>query len=282
MDRLSASRRHEASCAYRSLKKDGIKALNDPARFLGRFGLLRGLFRAGNNQFNAYRADEFEWPARWPVFLRLEGDHSAPISGLLGSPEELDQAMERAISEGAPRSALLIIEYAAEPTVQGVFRKLSVFRIGETLLGYTCVHDDNWIVKYGKLGVATQELYDEEYSFVANNTYGAEMRPAFDLAGIDYGRIDFGLVGGKPQVYEINCNPNIDLKPKAAPNARRNETIALFREQYISAMNSIDVSPRPRWQAQTSMLIRKSRAASFRIAGLLAGSARAGRSTAAV
>src|SRR5579872_5048907 len=152
MDRLSASRVHEASRAYRNLKRAGMKVLNDPARFLNRFGLLRGLYRAGSNQFNAYRADEFEGPVRWPVFLRLEGDHSAPVSGLLGNSEELGQAIEHAVDEGAPRSALLIIEYAAEPAAPGVYRKLSVFRIGEALLGYTCVHDDNWVVKYGKLG----------------------------------------------------------------------------------------------------------------------------------
>ena len=31
----------------------------------------------------------------------------------------------------------------------------------------------------------------------------------FAIARIDYGRIDYGIVGGRPQVYEINTNPTV-------------------------------------------------------------------------
>jgi hypothetical protein len=31
--------------------------------------------------------------------------------------------------------------------------------------------------------------------------------PIFELAGIEYGRIDYGLVGDKIQTWEINDNP---------------------------------------------------------------------------
>ncbi len=246
-----------------------MRALNDPALFLGRYGLLRGLCRAGINDFNAYRVDSAERPSRWPVFLRLEGNHAAPVSGLLRSEQELEDALQRAIDDGAPRSALLIIEYAAEPQESGIYRKLSVFRIGERLLGYTCAHDDNWLVKYGKYGIATPSLYDEEYSLVAQNPYGAAMKLAFDLAGIEYGRVDFGLVGGKPQVYEINSNPHIDLRPRRVPNTRRGESLSLFRSNYIEAMNLIDGAMRPAWQTKSLRTFRRMRGLPRRAVGKL-------------
>ena len=230
--------------------------LNDPARFLGRFGLLRALNDAGINDFNVYRADDLPKPSKWPVFLRLEGNHAAPVSGLLENEEQLEEALRTAIEEGAPRSALLVIEYNAEPVRPGIYRKLSVFRVGDRMLGYTCAHDDNWLVKYGNPNVTTSDLYDEEYLLVAEDRYAEELRPAFDLAGIEYGRVDFGLVDGKPQVYEINSNPHLELNPKPARNERRNQSTALFRPKYIDAMNAIDIARRPAWKVKSSAIVR--------------------------
>ena len=258
LDRLAASRVHEAAILYRELKQAGIKALNEPARVLGRFGLLRALSRAGINGFDIYRADALEMPRSWPVFLRVDGSHGAPVSGLLNNGEELAEAIEQAIAAGAPKASLLIIEYAAEPVRPGLYRKLSVFRVGDQLLGYTCVHDDHWLVKYGQSGIASDELYEEEYSIVENNPYSAAMLPAFEMAGIDYGRVDFGLVGGRPQVYEINTNPHVDLG-NTMDSAVRNRSNALFRCNYLDAMAAIDTEPRPAWQASSTAVMRTAR-----------------------
>lgn len=256
LDRLAASRVHEAAILYRQLEQAGIKALNDPARVLGRFGLLRALSRAGINGFDIYRADALEMPRSWPVFLRVDGSHGAPVSGLLNNGEELAEAIEQAIAAGAPKASLLIIEYAAEPERPGLYRKLSVFRVGDRLLGYTCVHDDHWLVKYGTAGIAPAELYEEEFSIVQTNPYAAAILPAFEMAGIDYGRVDFGLVGGRPQVYEINTNPYVNLSSAPKLNAIRNQSNALFRNNYLEAMAAIDMEPRPAWQARSAALLR--------------------------
>ena len=256
LDRLSNWQLHEAALLYRRLKAAGIHVLNDPARFAGRFGLLRGLNRARINVFDAYRADSLERPRRWPVFLRIDGNHGPPVSDLLHNEHELGDAINFAVEQGAPRSTLLIIEYAAEPVRPGLYRKLSVFRIGDRLLGYTCVHDDNWLVKYGKIGITPPDLYDEEYDCIANNPFAEAVKPAFHLAGIEYGRIDFGLFGGRPQIYEINSNPHISLRPKLIASQRRIESLALFRSNYIDAMKAIDFSPRPPWRVRSTSTLR--------------------------
>ena len=154
-DRLAGFALDRAALLYRELRDQGSVVLNDPALALGRFGLLRALNRAGINAFDAYRVDALETPARWPVFLRVDGDHGKPVSDLIDNEEQLSAALEQSLRDGVPRSLSGIVEYAAEPVQPGLFRKLSVFRVADRLLGYTCVHDDQWIVKYGKPGIAT-------------------------------------------------------------------------------------------------------------------------------
>ena len=239
-DRLPGWRVREAAIYYRILKKEGRRVLNDPARAAERYGLLRRLHHVDINDFNVYRADELVQPHRWPVFVRMEGSHAYPLTDLLHGPDELRRALQKCIRAGYPRTTLLIIEYAAEPVRPGLFRRLSVFRLGETYLGYTCAHDDNWIVKYGKPAIAPRELYEEEYGFVRDNPFGDALRPAFEFGGIDYGRADFGFVDGKPQIYEINTNPDIRLFPKPSTVPRRNDSYELFRANYLAALKAID------------------------------------------
>lgn len=240
VDRLAPATLVHVAEIYRKLRDGGGKVLNDPARMLSRFGLLRALHRAGINAFDAYRIEELEQPRRWPVFLRVEGTHTPPVSGLLEDQAELDAAVEHAVAEGSPRSQMLIVEYAAEPVQPGLFRKLSAFRVGDRLLGYTCVHDDQWLVKYGKPAIATPELYEEEYRFVAECPFADVLRTAFEIAGVEYGRVDYGLVDGRPQIYEINSNPDLKLRPEPGPVARRNESNALFTANYLDALKAID------------------------------------------
>ena len=240
VDRLNRPDHERASLTYRLLRQNGQRVLNDPARQLGRYGLLRKLHREGINDFNAYRADSFEQPARWPVFVRTEGDHSRPLSGLIGSQAILDEFLDTMVEHGIPLTSLLVIEYCAEEVVPGLYRKLSVFRVGDEMIGYTCVHDKKWLVKYGKPGIATPELYDDELRIVRDNPFGEEMRKVFDLANVEYGRVDFGLVGGRAQIYEINLNPDVVISPKPNGFAAREASNAVFRENYFAAMRAID------------------------------------------
>jgi hypothetical protein len=239
-DRLPNWRLQDAALHYRRLQEAGVKVFNDPARVDGRYGLLRRLSRRGINDFDSYRVEELAMPKRWPVFLRMEGNHAPPLSGLLDNVDQLRKATRLCIKAGYPIGSLLIVEYAAEPVRPGLYRRLSVFRIGDRMLGHTCAHDDNWIVKYGKTAIAPEELYEEEYEMIRDDSFGEALRPAFVLAGVQYGRADFGLIGGKPQIYEINTNPEVALSPKPSPIQRRNESFALFREKYIAAMREID------------------------------------------
>jgi len=228
------------------LRDDGMRVLNDPARLPSRYGLLRQLCRHGINDFDAYRVEEGSVPARWPVFLRAEGEHDAPLTDLMHNWDEARRAIEAAVAAGVPISSLLLVEYAAEPVRPGLFRKLSVFRIGDVYFGANCVHEDKWLVKLGTKGIAPPELYEDELRLVRDNPFEAALKPVFELATIEYGRADFGLVGGKAQIYEINSNPHIQF-PTEHPSVARTESFRVFKQNFYAALAGID-TPTYAWR----------------------------------
>jgi hypothetical protein len=138
-----------------------------------------------------------------------------------------------------PLASLLMVEYSAEPVRPNLFRKLSVYRVGDVWFGGTCVHEGSWLVKGGVMGIATPDLHDDELRIVRDNPFRAAVVPAFSLAGIEYGRIDFGLVGGKVQIYEINSNPTISF-PTEHPSPARVEGYRIYRQNFLDALIAID------------------------------------------
>ena len=247
-DRLPMWRVREAAALYRRLRDSGFRVLNDPARIPSRYGLLRRLHDNGINDFTAYRVEEGVVPRRWPVLLRSEGDHDPPFRELFHSWDEVKHAIDGAVTAGMPLASLLMVEYAAEPVRPNLFRRLSVYRVGDVWFGATCVHEGTWLVKGGVLGIATPELYDDELRIVRDNPFRAAVEPAFALAEIEYGRIDFGLVGGKVQIYEINSNPTISF-PTEHPSPARVESYRIYRQNFLDALIAIDspeeASPMP-------------------------------------
>ena len=244
LDRLSPWDLELAAAAHRDLAAAGLPVLNDPARVRTRFALLRALHEAGLNDFNAYRLDEGLRPARYPVFLRRVAGHGLPLGDLLADWDAARLAIEEALARGIPESSLLLVEYAAEPVRPGVFRKLALSRIGARFRPQISVHDDRWLVKYGKLGCATPELYEEELRLLRESPFEEPLRRAFAIAGIEYGRADFGLVGGRVQVYEINTNPMLK-PPTPHPSPQRVESLRLVWDQHMAALRELDPGELP-------------------------------------
>ena len=219
---------------------DGYRVLNNPARILNRYELLRTLYLEGINDFNAYLVAERQKPERYPVFIRRIFDHKAPLTDLLHDEKELEAALAGLRAKNEPGEGLVIIEYCAEPVLDNFFRKLSSYRIGEKLFFFQTVHEESWLVKYGTINSATNGLYEDEYEMTKNNAYEKELRRVFDIANVEYGRVDFGLVKGKIQIYEINTNPNI-RPPGKHPNPVRTKSLTLAWEEYTDALHAIEL-----------------------------------------
>jgi hypothetical protein len=195
IDRLSLAMQLSAAKLFRRINgADNLcKAINDPARVRSRYGLLRALYLHGQNAFNVYRIDEGINPQRFPVFIRFESAHDRVLSDLLPDQAALDRAIEQHIANGTPEHAMLVIEYCAEPIATGLYRKLSAYRIGSRVFAGESVHDDNWYVKTGRMGVAQTEHYqqkpegefDDFWRFTApqDAATGSRIRPCRGRAG---------------------------------------------------------------------------------------------------
>lgn len=239
-DRLNFWELELAARIFRNVVGAGLPALNDPAVIAQRFSLLRRLHRAGFNQFNVWSVEMEEWPERYPVFLRTQSAHRGALTDLLHDRTSLARAIDAALAKGRPRCELMIVEYCAEPVRDRLFRKFAMFRAGPTMIANLCVHQSSWIAKDGERGIAGQELYDDEYRIIEENRHAEALRPAFEIGEIEFGRADFGLVGGKPQVYEINTNPTFATMRKH-PFPIRNQASLLFEERFAAALRAIDV-----------------------------------------
>jgi len=238
-DRLNFWEVELAALLYRRLDEARLRVLNDPARVRQRFSLLRTLKESGFNRFDVWRVEDSRRPTRFPVFLRTESAHRGPLSDLLNDGDEVEAAIERALTDGVPLHELLLVEYCAQPASENVFRKEAIYRVGDRMVPSLAVHDSGWSAKVGVMGIAGQALYDEEYESVTTNRFQDALRPAFQAANIDYGRADFGVVEGRPQIYEINTNPKVK-RVQEHPFPVRMESGRFAFDQLVQAFEAID------------------------------------------
>ena len=238
IERMAPWEQRLAAAAYRALRAAGLTCLNDPARVMSRFELLRTLHRAGINPFNVYRADDHPQPARFPVFIRSESDHG-PISALIDSQSALDRQLLALPAGGTPLRGLLVIEICAEPVMPDVWRKFGTFRIGRDMHVDHAVLEDRWYVKYGKIKDYPDVLFEQERDAIIANHCAPEIERAFDLSGIEYGRADHGTVQGREVIYEINTNPTIG-PPAAQTTPIREHALAAARHRLAALLWRLD------------------------------------------
>ena len=182
-----------------------IPIINHPRTALTRFNLLQKLHAEGINRFNAYPATDLECDIKYPVFLRLNNDHSGPRSGLLKGREQRDVALMQAVMSGFDVNQLLQVEFCETKSDDGFYRKYSAFRIGEYIIPGHIIFNTDWIAKDGEPPGAGRKREQEKY--MADNPHADQIIEIFKLAGIEYGRIDYSIFDGTIQTWEINTNP---------------------------------------------------------------------------
>ena len=207
LERLSAHGTRQAAqvqAAIRSQAPDAL-ILNDPDRTLCRFELLAELHERGLNPFRAYRLSETTTPARFPVFLRYEHDHTGATSALAADQDELDRAIVRALVRGHSLRDLLIVEYVETSSDDGYYRKYGAFVIGDRIIPRHLFFDTEWVVK--SPGLRDPGKVEEEMSYLHDNPHAGQLSEIARLAQVQYGRIDYSVLDGRPVVWEINTNP---------------------------------------------------------------------------
>lgn len=218
-----------------------VRIFNDPARVLQRFDLHAALWREGRNAFRSFRANGDWSAARYPVFVRAENAHDGAFSPLLHSAAEVDTWIGRAAALGRSIADLLVVEFCDTADGHGFYRKYAAFHVGGRIVARSLNYGRPWMLKFGGNDFS-MAMAREELDYVRDNPHEAELREIFRIANIDYGRIDYALLDGRVQTWEININPTIGrgLRPSSReidPELRdtREETKRVFYERFNAA-----------------------------------------------
>ncbi|RWP91776.1 MAG: hypothetical protein EOR12_07480 [Mesorhizobium sp.] len=208
LDRLSEAEIEACSNLSQRMKSQqpDLFQLNHPRKSLQRFDLLRMLFADGINDFNVYRPESLPAGMRFPVFLRDETGAAYEVPPLLQSPVELGQALSDLGTMNFVRP--MVVEFGAKAGADGSYRKYSAYRIGARSYAQHCFASKEWFIKVQGGGMSRRHRV-EHTAFVRDNPHAVELMPIFEKAGISYGRIDYTIVDGRIQVFEINTNPTV-------------------------------------------------------------------------
>jgi hypothetical protein len=197
-----------------------IVLLNDPARTFRRYHLLHTAFESGVNEFRAARATSALQRFRFPVFVRSEREHSGSLTPLIRSRRELAVALLGLTVRGFRLRDLLVVEYCNTAGSNGVYRKYSAFIVGDQVIPRALVQSRDWVTKDGDR-IITAQTAEEEFRYVTGNPHQAWLRDVFRMAGVGYGRMDYGLLGDTPQLWEINLCPTIGGPPGGSRHSTR-------------------------------------------------------------
>ena len=221
MERLTPIEREEAAAFRNVLDAQGAatRVLNDPIRTKGRFALLRALYTEGLNAFDVMRLDDTVRPDRFPVFIRGEHDHDGAPAELIGDAAALDRAIATRIARGQSLEGRLIVEFAGGRDERGLYRKYAAWCIGERIVPGHLFFGSSWMLKEPE--VVDDELLEIETAYLEQNPHEDQLRRAFSLGSVSYGRADYSVVNGQVQIYEINTNPGIPSAPSPGVGARR-------------------------------------------------------------
>lgn len=242
IDRLDDPARARADELWERLRETpGCSVLNRPRRVLRRHDLLAALHARGVNTFRAHRADGDLGAVRFPAFLRVEDDHDGPRSGLLRDAKELSAALAATVASTdesrGPRPRWLVVEYCDASDGAGVHRKYGAFRVGARVIPRHVFAGGSWCLKHAD-SVAPEHLR-EEMAYLEENPHRDRLLDVFDVAGVEYGRIDYGVVDGRVQVWEINTNPMI-LTPANARDVERRAAHQWFSARLADAWRELD------------------------------------------
>lgn len=184
----------------------GSPLLNRPRRHLRRRTLLARLHATGVNSFRAFPVSAYPRDLRFPVFLRYEHEHWGPMTDLLHDRRRLTRALRRARILGHREQDLIVVEFCDTIDGEGFYRKYGAYLVNGEVLPRHILFTRHWAPRHP--GAMDARMLREEQTYLEANPHEAQLRDVAALAGVDYGRIDYGIdTEGALQVWEINTNP---------------------------------------------------------------------------
>jgi hypothetical protein len=209
---------------------------------------LIALQKAGINSFGVTRLETGERPAEYPVFLRPEDGCSGPETDLIKDDEEFDRAIDDLKARGKTQRGRVAVGYSAQAGSDGYFRKYGAYKIGGEILPHHIHLGQHWVVKRNVPDLEWTQPNDrnvelresaiaEELEYVRTNPHRDVIQKAFEIAETEFGRIDYGLVDGRIEIYEINTNPGL---PKFQRSDARNAVRAITKSQLVAGFKDLN------------------------------------------
>ncbi|MBZ9859362.1 MULTISPECIES: hypothetical protein [unclassified Mesorhizobium] len=221
-----------------------IAQLNHPRDSLRRYDLLRMLFDEGINNFRVSRPHPLPESLRYPVFLRDEVGAAYKPPRLLRSITDISSALAelQTLNWASP----MLVEFGSRPDADGYYRKYSAYRVGDNSYAQHCFASRDWFIKDPGRGLSGRHL-DEHHLFVRTHPHSVELQKVFEMARISYGRIDYAIVEGRIQVFEINTNPTILSYPPTPFDTYDSSPYAnMHADALLTLPAALDVASDPR------------------------------------
>lgn len=217
-----------------------IRLVNDPLRVKRRYELLRHLYAAGINSFNVRRAADVMNGCRFPVFLRRETDHAGPTSALIENEADLNAAIDALAARGVFRDDHMVTEFCGAPDDTGAYVKYGCFRVGDRIMPQNRLVGRQWCVK--KFEYFDETVIARDLAYIKSTEHNETVRRVFDIAAVEYGRVDYSIVNGRLEFYELNTNPHNSYREMdAIPESRD-----YFTPLFIDALLALDCPADPK------------------------------------
>lgn len=217
-DRLHADERKTYAAWFADRSR--ARLLNPPGSLPERETLNTRLHEAGYGNFRVLPAQRLPDDLRFPVFLRARNDHRGSLTPLLRDRAALDDALA-VVGEWSRPGDLIVCEWlnCPAPHTTGLYGKYSAMRIDRHLIPRHILFSRHWQVK--NPDTTSRELADIEARWLESFPERDEVMLIFEIAGIEYGRIDYGFdEAGRLQVFEINSNPMVMPKRSGVAEVR--------------------------------------------------------------
>jgi len=238
----------------------GVRLVNDPREMLWRLDLLRAAHASGLNEFQVWPANEVSFNSngtgaggavraaslRYPVFVRYTDRHLGNLTPLIDSPRRLEAEIATLMGNGARRSDLLVVEFCDTRDGEGIVRKYSAYLIGDRVVPRYLECSRDWMVKWDAR-IFDRVRAEEETRYLDANPHDAWIRDVFRLARVEYGRVDYGVRNGRPQLWEINTNSTIGRGP--GPVVPQRPDIVAYKQMVAPAFSAFYAGFSAAWEA---------------------------------
>lgn len=222
------------------IRFDPSLIINHPKQVLLRFDLLKTLSEKGINDYGVYPFTDDCDHIKFPVFVRRANDHKGPVTDLI-SDKDAYLATYSAFSTKYSKNQLdqfMVIEFCDTQSQDNFFRKYSAFIFGENVMPAHVVFNRHWIAKETE-----HPILSEINNYLQANPHGEQLQKVAKLANTQYGRIDYGILNGRIQIWEINTNPILVKKKEEYSEELlpvKRELVGKISQQFLGLTNRLD------------------------------------------